>query len=108
MKYIVVAVTTKRGELENKVELPIIFPKSLVHLRVYDLIKREMLYEAYHNRSDVEVECVSAGFINIATLECSGYSETINKKSRGAINKKSRGAIDTILIKTHDYNHGLI
>lgn len=92
MKYIVIQ--TRNSERQR--EIPIIFPKMLIHRDVYEHIARNIKF----NHGELgEVKCISAGFFTFHPLECFGESESLGVKSR---------LEDIELIKTHDYTHGII
>ncbi len=90
MKYIMLQI-----ELDGlKMNLPIIFPKVLVHK---DMVFRIQHLLGAEHRWDSEV--VSAGFINMFTLECHGRSESLDIDSRKE---------DTEIIKRYECEHGLV
>ncbi len=91
MKYIVAQVALKGHVLE----VPILFPESLVHSMVYAVIK--VLLEDQYKTEDVK--CVSAGFVHGPDTDCYGKSDSLKIESRGKI--------DDILFLTSDYGGGI-
>lgn len=89
MKYIIFQVNDEKGEPSH--EVPIIFPKLLVHADV----ARAMKYCDGIRGGEV----VSAGFIDVDPLRCYGTSESLNIGSR----EKDRSVINA-----SDYFHGIV
>lgn len=56
----------------------IIFPDDAIHLNMAESMKR--MYSRKHRAASC---VVSAGFVNLASLECFGKSESLNMESRG-------------------------
>jgi hypothetical protein len=96
MKYVVMKVRIKGG---MDMELPVVFPNSLVHKDMADAL-RMVIHESLDNV--VHTEPVSAGEVSLfgTGLNCSGYSETLNLHSRG-----SR---DSTLLVGCDYGAGIL
>lgn len=94
VKYIVLEII--QDELTR--EVPIIFPAFMIHADVAKYIKHQLAME--HETTNVKT--VSAGELNLfgAELNCSGFSETLNIKSRGVE--------DTQLLSMYNYTHGVI
>ena len=92
-KYVVLKVVGE--EIER--EVPIIFPKLLVHDEMAKRVKHMVMLTT---PNIIHVEPVSAGFVDLGTLNCYGLSESMGKL-------KSRGKEDTLLIMTQAYTGGV-
>ncbi len=94
MKYIVVEVKTAN---RYKREWPIIFPDTMVHRQVADVIQNHLAVDCKLNS-----RIIAAGFVSFfgGEVHCSGESETLNIESRGREDEK--------LIKLFDYLHGIV
>jgi len=90
MKYIMIEQPFAAGMVR---QIPIIFPKTLVHDEVFDSIKA---------LCGENCKPVSAGEISLfgGQVRCGGNSETLKISSRGAVDEE--------IIKLYDYQHGLI
>jgi len=75
-------------------EVPIIFPKVMVHKDVF-VHTRQLFW-----RDGSETTIVSAGFYQTSTGRCYGESETLKVKARGHE--------DESLIATHDVTGGTV
>ncbi len=93
MKYIVVEI--KNGE--TKREWPIIFPDTLVHRQVADIVQDHLAIDLKQDS-----KAIAAGSISFfgGKVRCFGESETLNLESRGKEDEK--------LIKMFDYLHGIV
>jgi hypothetical protein len=67
MKYIVVQTTG-----ENPEQIPFIFPKSVNHDAMYEGVRT-----AFISQDWIQSKILSAGFVDMSTLNPSGYSETL-------------------------------
>jgi hypothetical protein len=90
MKYLVL----RRTWCAYTQEVPIIFPKDLMHSQVFDSVKSVVGME--------DAEVISAGFLHMLNAPyCYGNSDTLRATSRGAIDAamikdfiNSRGILD--------------
>ncbi len=95
MKYIVLK-TNINGKIVR--EVPIIFPKDLIHSDVAEHMMHMIIVSNKH--TPIHVEVVSAGFIHVDEVVCSGKSETLDIKSRKEVDDK--------LISEYDFQHGFV
>lgn len=112
MKYLVLRRTWKDSPEEAKEapspamyqEMPVIFPKDMIHSRVADALITMLKADSQVNPEvgEVKIEAVAAGEVVWPIQEephCGGFSETLGLKSRGKE--------DAELIRFLDYSHGL-
>lgn len=110
MKYLVLRRTWKDSPEEAKEapsqamyqELPVIFPKDMIHARVAEALVEMLKGEINPEAGDVKIEVIAAGEVVWPIQEephCGGSSETLGLKSRGKE--------DAELIRFLDYSHGL-
>ncbi len=91
MKYVVVQVVRKVRNPdgtagEETLELPVIFPKELVHKDMADMVNLAARREIDHWQS---TKTVSAGFVNFdADIICHGRSESLGMDSRRDVDAK--------------------
>jgi hypothetical protein len=110
MKYIVLKRTWQDTPEEAKEapspamyqELPVIFPKDMIHARVAEALVEMLKGEINPEAGDVKIEVIAAGELAYPITEkprCGGHSETMGLKSRGEE--------DAELIRFMDYSSGL-
>jgi hypothetical protein len=92
MKYIMFRCTSYDG---SKIEIPIIFPKMLVHRLVAGQLASMLRNQ--HNYEEVKV--VSAGETNIHCFSCSGKSESLEVEARPQ---------DREMIDQHEFHNGIL
>lgn len=79
----VMFVRTRNKERTDGVHLPVIFPTHIMHSDMGDAMRGYGMHNSYQdNHYHQRVEPVSAGFINLRTLQCFGESESLELKSR--------------------------
>ena len=76
-KYIIIKISNLRREPEKEELLPIVFPKALMHKKVYESIRHSMLRDNNFIGNDIEI--YSAGFIyQNEEVKAYGKSESLN------------------------------
>lgn len=98
MKYIVMRVKNGGSTQTLDLEIPFVFPGIMVHSEMAQRLK-PLLVQQYHT---VDVEAISAGFINSADFSlscCHGKSESLGLKSRKE---------DSALLKMCDYGSMIV
>ncbi|AQT28521.1 hypothetical protein YOLOSWAG_36 [Erwinia phage vB_EamM_Yoloswag] len=100
LKYVMFIRTEKhRDGTVVRQHLPVIFAACVMHSDMAERMREQGWNEGRHDRTDVEIEPVSAGFMYIPKMECFGESESLGLKSRKE---------DTLIIQQWPDNKGMI
>ncbi|QZE57587.1 hypothetical protein pEaSNUABM17_00041 [Erwinia phage pEa_SNUABM_17] len=79
----VMFVRTRNKERTDGVHMPVIFPSHIMHSDMDEAMIGYAVYNGHvENHYYQQMKAVSAGFIDLRTLQCFGESESLELKSR--------------------------
>lgn len=82
-KYVLFLFNRDERTTDQRIHIPVLFPRHVMHSDMDEAMAGYAVHNGYmENRYHQTIAAVSAGFIDLNTLQCFGESESLDLKSR--------------------------